>query len=76
MGAYLKYLNKKQEKRRIAAGRPAHVEDTSIMSMEDAEAYKLKLKNALAAEGKADDINEAAFDDLTDWENMDFIYVL
>lgn len=36
------------------------------MTMEDAAAYKLKLKEALAAEGKEELVNEDAFEDLTD----------
>lgn len=76
MGAHLKHLNRKQEQRRVALGRPAQVKDSSVMSLEEARAYKEELKLALLAEGKdVHDLNLEAFDDLTDRENPDFFYV-
>lgn len=76
MGAHLKALNRKQEKRRIALGRPGEIKDTSIMSLEEGRAYKEELKQALLAEGKdVADLNADSFDDLTDRENPDFFYV-
>ncbi|KAJ9092847.1 hypothetical protein QFC19_008571 [Naganishia cerealis] len=76
MGFHLKHLNRKQEQRRIALGRPAQVKDSSVMSLEEAREYKEELKLALLAEGKdVHDLNLDAFDDLTDRENPDFFYV-
>ncbi|KAJ9092801.1 hypothetical protein QFC21_006677 [Naganishia friedmannii] len=77
MGAHLKHLNKKQEQRRVALGRPAEVKDTSIMSLEEGRAYKEELRLALLAEGKdVKDMNQESFDDLTDRQNPDFFYVI
>lgn len=76
MGAHLKHLNRKQEQRRVALGRPAQVKDTSIMSLEEGRAYKEELRLALLAEGKdVKDMNLESFDDLTDRQNPDFFYV-
>lgn len=76
MGFHLKALNKKQEQRRIALGRPGEIKDTSIMSLEEGRAYKEELRQALLAEGKdVADLNADSFDDLTDRENPDFFYV-
>jgi hypothetical protein len=76
MGFHLKALNRRQEARRVALGRPAKVKDTSVMSLEEARAYKEELKLALLAEGKdVNDLNQDSFDDLTDRENPDFFYV-
>ncbi|GHJ88991.1 hypothetical protein NliqN6_5393 [Naganishia liquefaciens] len=77
MGFHLKALNRRQERRRVALGRPAQVKDTSVMSLEEARAYKEELKLALLAEGKdVNDLNQDSFDDLTDRENPDFFYVI
>ncbi|KAJ9096957.1 hypothetical protein QFC20_006317 [Naganishia adeliensis] len=77
MGFHLKSLNKKQERRRIALGRPGEIKDTSIMSLEEGRAYKEELRQALLAEGKdVADLNADSFDDLTDRENPDFFYVI
>ena len=76
MGAHLKALNRKQQQRRIALGRTGDIKDPSIMSLEEAQAYRLELKEALRAEGRdIDDLNLDAFADLTDRENPDFFYV-
>ena len=68
--AYLHYLNKQQEKKRIALGKPAKVIDTSILSIEDATKVRAEINQR---EGVT---NDQAFDDLTDWQNEDFVYVL
>ncbi|WWC95843.1 hypothetical protein V866_002710 [Kwoniella sp. B9012] len=70
MGFYLKMLNRRQAKRREAAGGHANIQDTSIMTLEEAAEYNKKL----AAEGVL--ANQNAFADLTDFENPDFQYVL
>ncbi|EJU03257.1 MFS general substrate transporter [Dacryopinax primogenitus] len=71
--AYLHYLNKQQEKRRLAAGRPGHVIDTSIMTLEEAEKHR---QHQLATGQIELNTNEHAFEDSTDFQNMDFVYVL
>ncbi|BEJ16693.1 hypothetical protein CspHIS471_0600940 [Cutaneotrichosporon sp. HIS471] len=77
MGFYLKYLNRKQEARRVALGFPAGLKDMSIMSHKEAEEYKQELNAKLRAAGMDPDMfNEHAFEDLTDFENPHFMYVL
>lgn len=77
MGAYLKYLNKKQEKRRIELGLPGELKDMSIMTTDEAEAYKIELTAQMAARGVDEaKLYENAFSDMTDWANPTFIYVL
>lgn len=72
MAAHLKRLNKKQELRRIAAGRVGKVKDVSIMRIEEAKAYR----EAMKAEGVREAGGEEADnEDMTDMENMDFHYV-
>lgn len=69
MGAYLKYLNKRQEARRVSLGLPANLKDISIMSTDDATAYRKVLSERLKAEGFDETkLNENAFDDMTDFE--------
>ncbi|RSH87586.1 uncharacterized protein EHS24_000097 [Apiotrichum porosum] len=75
-GFYLKYLNKKQRERRIAMGLPAELQDISIMTLNEATAYKAELMEALRASGGNMDIFSESFDDLTDWENPMFMYVV
>ena len=55
-------------------GKAAEIVDTSILTIEDAA-----LARAEKANGDRDkrvNRNEQAFDDLTDWQNEDFVYVL
>lgn len=69
MGMYLKLLNRRQEARRLALGLPANLKDMSIMSMEEAEAYKGELAQSMRAQGKdMDSLNVSSFDDMTDFE--------
>lgn len=76
MGMQLKALNRRQEARRVALGRPAEIKDTSVMTLKESRAYKEELKAALRAEGKdVNGLNADSFDDLTDRENPDFFYV-
>ncbi|RSH83783.1 hypothetical protein EHS25_005398 [Saitozyma podzolica] len=70
MGGYLKYLNLRQERRREAMGRIGRMVDTSIMTLEEAAEHNQRM----AQDGEA--VNRHAFDDKTDFENPDFIYVL
>jgi len=77
MAMYLKYLNRKQGRRRVALGLPEHIEDMSIMSIEDAAVYRASLTQALNAQGIDERLlYESAFDDMTDFENPTFIYVI
>lgn len=68
--AYLHYLNKQQEKKRVSLGKSAKVVDTSILSIEAAAKARADVNQR---EGVT---NDQAFDDLTDWQNEDFVYVL
>ncbi|KAK8846532.1 hypothetical protein IAR55_005618 [Kwoniella newhampshirensis] len=77
MGFYLKYLNRRQEARRVALGMPANLKDISIMSTAEADAYKLELAEMMRQKGtNMDSLNENAYDDMTDFENPSFMYVL
>jgi len=77
MGFYLKYLNRRQERRRVALGLPAKLEDMSIMSTDDATAYRASLTQTLLEQGFDESkLFEGAFDDLTDLENPIFMYVI
>lgn len=69
--AFLAFRNKQQEKKRVSLGKPAKVIDTSL------NLFKEKAK-ATGAPGEVEAVaaNEKAFDDLTDRQNEDFIYVL
>nr|XP_018259407.1 allantoate transporter [Kwoniella dejecticola CBS 10117]OBR81565.1 allantoate transporter [Kwoniella dejecticola CBS 10117] len=69
MRIYLGRLNKKQASRRAALGMPAEWEDMSIMTTEEAAAYKLKLTEHMRAHGLDEaKLYENAFDDMTDIE--------
>jgi hypothetical protein len=68
MGAYLKCLNKQQEKRRVAAGEVGPVVDTSIMTLEEAEAYKRSQAVGVNESGGVVAENKHAFEDLTDFQ--------
>ncbi|TYJ58266.1 hypothetical protein B9479_001092 [Cryptococcus floricola] len=81
MGFYLKVLNRRQEARRVALGMPANLKDVSIMNIEEAERYRAELKEMMRARGQGTgtgkgELNEGAFDDMTDFENPSFMYVL
>jgi len=71
MGFYLAYLNRQQEAKRVAMGLPANIKDMSIMTNEEAEAYKIELAEMMRRAGM--DISKAtegSFDDLTDVSNV------
>ncbi|WVW79035.1 hypothetical protein I302_100998 [Kwoniella bestiolae CBS 10118] len=77
MGFHLRRLNRKQEARRVAMGLPANLKDISIMSTAEADAYKIELEQMMAAAGvNRDLLNQNSFDDMTDFENPMFMYVL
>ncbi|KAL4810625.1 major facilitator superfamily domain-containing protein [Aspergillus unguis] len=65
--AYIFYLNKQHEKRRVAIGKPAKIIDRSMQEVGETEVDKNETNQA------AEDDN--AFKDLTDFENEDFVYV-
>lgn len=69
MGAYLKYLNKKQEKKRVAMGLPRDLKDMSIMTTEEADKYRSELATRMREEGMDErKLWENAFNDLTDFQ--------
>ncbi|WVR08865.1 hypothetical protein IAU60_005924 [Kwoniella sp. DSM 27419] len=77
MRFYLVALNKRQAKRRAALGMPENLEDMSIMTTEDARAYKVKLTEHMKEQGLDEaKLYENAFDDMTDFQNPAFIYVI
>jgi len=77
MGFHLRRLNRKQEARRVSLGLPANIKDTSIMSTAEADAYKVELMEQMRAQGiTLDQYNEHSFDDMTDFQNPHFQYVL
>ncbi|KAJ5294783.1 hypothetical protein N7508_009604 [Penicillium antarcticum] len=65
--AYLYFLNKKHEQRRVAVGKSAKVVDQSMQTVQVATDDK----EALPAQQMVDN----AWKDLTDWQNEDFVYV-
>lgn len=75
-GWYLNHLNRKQRARREALGLPGDLKDISLMSLDEADKYKVELMEMLRAKGIENDIYANSFDDLTDWENPMFMYVL
>ncbi|OCF58222.1 hypothetical protein L486_04252 [Kwoniella mangroviensis CBS 10435] len=72
MAVYLRYLNRRQRKKRERMGRMVDIQDMSIMTLEEAAAYKREL----AAAGEGHDINAHAFDDLSDLQNPEFHCIL
>lgn len=66
---YIKVLNRGHAARRVALGKPAEVVD---LSMEAAETLREKGEALNVEEGG---VGENAFDDITDLQNEDFIYV-
>lgn len=78
MAVYLKALNRKQEARRVALGLPAKLKDISIMDMDEADAYRAELFQQLREAGgiDSDALYANSFEDMTDFENPMFIYVL
>jgi len=77
MGQYLKLLNRRQEARRVAMGLPANIKDISLMSVAEADKYRIELEQMMRASGvDAGHFNDQAFDDLTDFENPSFMYVI
>ncbi len=69
--AYLQLLNKRHAKARISAGKVGDLVDISLETVkQSAMLQRQKEQDGLAQ------LNQQAFDDLTDVRNEDFIYVL
>ncbi|KAF8333911.1 allantoate permease [Amanita rubescens] len=62
--AYLHYLNRKNEQRRIMAGKEARIADYSMMSVQEINNPRME-----------DNFGQDAFNDVTDLQNDEFIYV-
>ncbi|CAG8267731.1 unnamed protein product [Penicillium salamii] len=65
--AYLYYLNKQHEKRRVAVGKSAKIVDQSMQAVQAVSDDKEDLPQQPA--------DDNAWKDLTDWQNEDFVYV-
>ncbi|KAF2149564.1 MFS general substrate transporter [Myriangium duriaei CBS 260.36] len=61
---YLFFMNKKQERRRVAEGKAAKIQDRSMQEVQARSKDETDVPHA-----------EHAFDDLTDFENSEFVYV-
>ncbi|KAI0438295.1 major facilitator superfamily domain-containing protein [Xylaria telfairii] len=74
----LSFLNKLQERRRVANGKPAKIKDTSMSSKYQDIDGDESSDNVLAEQGAATHsrIGQNAFADMTDRENDEFVYVL
>jgi hypothetical protein len=79
---YLTMLNRSHSKRRVALGKSAVIIDTSLYSAEEAERMASQT-GAGAADATTPDgdvgqgqVGDRAFDDLTDLENEEFVFVL
>ncbi|KAI0340252.1 MFS general substrate transporter [Trametopsis cervina] len=74
---YLTLLNKRHAGARQRAGKAADVVDTSLESAKDAERLQhLNQEKERSTGADRAVLNSKAFDDLTDTQNEDFIYVL
>lgn len=74
----LTFLNKLQERRRVANGKPAKIKDTSMSSKYqdidgDEASDSVLVEQGAAAHSR---IGQNAFADMTDRENDEFVYVL
>ncbi|KAI0517779.1 major facilitator superfamily domain-containing protein [Xylaria bambusicola] len=73
----LAFLNKLQERRRVANGKPAKIVDTSMSNTYKEIRAGDSSGVQSAEEGTADQrIGQHAFEDLTDRQNDEFVYVL
>ncbi|CAK7210360.1 hypothetical protein SBRCBS47491_000751 [Sporothrix bragantina] len=74
--AYLQYLNKSHAARRVAAGKSATIIDISLHSAADAD----RMMQEMAAQGEMGEngapTGDRAFENLTDLENDEFVFVL
>ncbi|RAL09537.1 putative MFS transporter [Aspergillus homomorphus CBS 101889] len=67
--AYLAFLNKKHEKRRVFMGKSAKIVNHSMQAVGSVEGDKIEGPVQIAV------AEDNAFKDLTDWANEDFVYV-
>ncbi|KAF9460349.1 allantoate permease [Collybia nuda] len=67
---YLSYLNKRNERRRVVAGKQAKLVDYSMLTAEEARLARAKERTSGSG---LQIIGEKAFDDLTDLQNDEFI---
>jgi hypothetical protein len=65
---YLVILNKKHSRTRESLGKPAKIKDVSMSRV------KARVEDADESQSE-DGTGHQAFDDKTDWENEDFIFV-
>lgn len=65
----LKFLNVKHEKRRESVGKVARVVDQSMLAVRTADQDTEVVKNA------QNPLEDRSLEDLTDWQNEDFVYV-
>ncbi|KAJ6074931.1 uncharacterized protein N7446_002708 [Penicillium canescens] len=65
--AYLQFLNKKHEQRRVAVGKSAKLVDQSMQAVQVASDDKEDLP--------VQQMVDNSWKDLTDWQNEDFVYV-
>ncbi|CAK7245480.1 MAG: hypothetical protein STHCBS139747_007063 [Sporothrix thermara] len=72
---YLRYLNHSHAQRRVAAGKSATIVDVSLHSAADAD----RMMQEMAAQGEAGEngvpTGDRAFENLTDLENDEFVFV-
>ncbi|CAK7214050.1 hypothetical protein SCUCBS95973_002014 [Sporothrix curviconia] len=73
--AYLRYLNQSHAARRVAAGKSATIVDISLFSAADAD----RMMQEMAAQGEMGEngapTGDRAFENLTDLENDEFVFV-
>lgn len=65
----LKFLNVKHEKRREGVGKVAKVVDQSMSAVRAADQDTEAVKNT------QNPLEDRSLEDLTDWQNEDFVYV-
>ncbi|KAF8644357.1 hypothetical protein AX16_008517, partial [Volvariella volvacea WC 439] len=77
---YLAYLNSRNERRRVAAGKPAKLTDFSMLTIQESEEARAEIARRQAEEQagfpgcpSTTVIGRQAFDDLTDLQNDEFI---
>ncbi|KAF5359511.1 hypothetical protein D9756_002976 [Leucocoprinus leucothites] len=78
---YLRYLNSRNVERRVSAGKSAKIIDYSMMSAHEAELARASARDGLSGADRKDSSlssakeGVAAFEDMTDLQNDEFIYV-
>lgn len=72
---YLRYSNKRNERRRVVAGKKAKIQDYSMLTMREVQVARAKENAEKGGVSNIQNIGTHAFDDLTDLQNDEFIYV-